>query len=158
MAPNYANIFKYDIERVVVQKWTDTHHLLLYLRYLDDIFAVFHGSNTLASKFIDELNQQHSSIKFCGECSTSSITFLDLQIFKGVRFKKDNLLDIKTYVKPNNQFLSSFHLFSSAFINRLLLLANFLVIFGTRLPLKTISKYVMLSSIVFALGVFPKFY
>ena len=48
--------------------------------------------------FIDLANNCHQTIKFTAEISTTE-TFLDTTIYKGERFRSENILDIKTHFK-----------------------------------------------------------
>ena len=50
----------------------------MYLRYVDDIFAVFSDDNS-CSRFFDTLNSQHPNIKFTCETGPSSLSFLDVE-------------------------------------------------------------------------------
>ena len=45
-----------------------------------------------------------TSIKFTAEISENEITFLDTVVFKGERFIKESILDIKTYYKSTETF------------------------------------------------------
>ena len=53
----------------------------LYLRYIDDVYAVFENEST-CEKFLQVLNSKHENIRFIVEKSTDArtITFLDVQI------------------------------------------------------------------------------
>ena len=53
----------------------------LYLRYIDDIYAVF-DSDSACTQFLDILNSQHKDIKFTLEKNTNreNLPFLDVQI------------------------------------------------------------------------------
>ena len=53
----------------------------LYLRYIDDIYAVF-NSNSACTQFLDILNSQHKDIKFTLEKNTNrgNLPFLEVQI------------------------------------------------------------------------------
>ena len=53
----------------------------LYLRYIDDIYAVFDGDSA-CTQFLDILNSQHKDIKFTLEKNTNreNLAFLDVQI------------------------------------------------------------------------------
>jgi len=44
---------------------------------------------------INYLNSSHPTIKFTSECSETSADFLDITIYKGERFKKEQILDVK---------------------------------------------------------------
>ena len=55
------------------------NHPLLYLRYVDDIFAVFE-TNESCLNFLDTLNSQHKAIKFTVEYGSELMCFLDVQI------------------------------------------------------------------------------
>ena len=52
----------------------------LYLRYIDDIYAVF-DSDSVCTQFLDILNSQHKDIKFTLEKNTNreNLPFLDVQ-------------------------------------------------------------------------------
>ena len=68
----------------------------LYLRYIDDIFAIFDNDQS-CTKFLEKLNTQHPNIKFTLEQAKSTIPFLDVEI-------KINLdrFDTWTWRKPSN--------------------------------------------------------
>ena len=51
----------------------------LYLRYVDDVFAVFHD-NTSHLLFLDSLNLLHPNLKFTIEISTETLPFLDVEL------------------------------------------------------------------------------
>ena len=46
----------------------------------------------------------HPTFKFSYENSKQEITFLDVVVFKGARYHKLNILDIKTHTKPTDTF------------------------------------------------------
>ena len=52
----------------------------LYVRYVDDVFAVFDDVNACSS-FLNILNSQHDNIKFTNnKKSTNALQFLDIDI------------------------------------------------------------------------------
>ena len=73
-----------------------SNHPKLYLRYIDDCFAVFDDDNACTS-FLNTLNKQHLNIKFTIEKLTKTLQFLDVDI-------KINECDVDTWVwrKPTN--------------------------------------------------------
>ena len=62
-APSYANIFMDHFERKFIYPFIKTF-LLIYLRFIDDIFFIWTGSKAGLEKFLNELNKKHPSIKF----------------------------------------------------------------------------------------------
>ena len=54
--------------------------------------------------FLEQANSFHPTIKFTAEISDREITFLDAVVYKGERFQKDAILDIKTQYKPTETF------------------------------------------------------
>ena len=68
----------------------------LYLRYIDDIFAIFDNDQS-CTKFMEKLNTQHPNIKFTLEQAKNTIPFLDVEIKINL-----NKFDIWTWRKPSN--------------------------------------------------------
>ena len=68
----------------------------MYLRYVDDIFAVFSDDNS-CSRFFETLNSQHPNIKFTCETGPSSLSFLDVKIVVN-----ENGTDTFVWRKPTN--------------------------------------------------------
>jgi hypothetical protein len=75
-----------------------------FMRYRDDIFYFWLGTTLELEKFMMMANQFHPTLKFTYECSTECVTFLDTEIYKGERFNKEGILDIRTHTKPTNTF------------------------------------------------------
>lgn len=48
---------------------------------------------------IEKANNHHPTIKFTAEISDKETTFLDTYIYKGERFEKDAILDMRTHFK-----------------------------------------------------------
>lgn len=72
-----------------------TGHVLLWLRYIDDIFVIWTGSQQTLDTFVDLLNNNIYNLKFTVESNPSKIYFLDLLIFKD----QDNCLAATLYRK-----------------------------------------------------------
>ena len=66
-------------------KWLSdykTSEIVMYQRYVDDIFCVFNNEND-AKNFFEYLNEQHINIKFTMEKEeNSSLAFLDVLLTK----------------------------------------------------------------------------
>ena len=54
---------------------------------------------------MNKLNQAHTTIKFTHEISETELTFLDITLYKGNRFQNNQILDIRTHIKPTNKQL-----------------------------------------------------
>ena len=52
----------------------------------------------------EQANTFHPTLKFTAEISEKEITFLDTVVYKGERFLKDAILDIKTHYNPTETF------------------------------------------------------
>ena len=78
-APTYASLFMGLFEQVnIMPKIKDL--ILLYVRYIDDIFFVWKGTEQELLKFFAEVNAIHPTIKFDYEFSKNSVNFLDTKI------------------------------------------------------------------------------
>ena len=100
-SPTVANIFM----SVTLQRFLNTRQQkpLILARYIDDIFIIWPNSETLPD-FITALNNFHPKLRFTHEQSPNSINFLDITIYKGPNFQTTQLLDLKTYQKPQNLY------------------------------------------------------
>ena len=54
--------------------------------------------------FIEQADTFHPTIKFTAEISEKEITSLDMVVYKGERFLKEAILDVKTHYKPTETF------------------------------------------------------
>lgn len=78
--------------------------LLKWLRFRDDVIALFNGTVEEAEFFLNQANKVHNTLKFKYQISHTEGIFLDTIIFKGKRFQKENILDFKPYTKPSEAF------------------------------------------------------
>ena len=100
-APPFANFFLATLEEKALATWHGPHPLL-WLRFLDDVLMLWSGDNDQLQSFLSHLNSQMSQIKFTMSSSQESTTILDLEIYKGHRFRRSGILDTKLYIKPTN--------------------------------------------------------
>ncbi len=106
VAPTYANIFMFMLERNLVNHLAKEKILLYYGRYLDDIILITRKLTTTEThKTHNTFNQLHPSIKFNWLVSDKQCEFLDLLIFKGKRFNNTNIFDLKVHQKILNNYL-----------------------------------------------------
>ena len=79
LGPSLANFFLGHLEKYKIFENLNINPKL-YIRYVDDIFAIF-DKNISYDKFFDHINNQHPQIKFTVEKSiNNSLAFLDTEI------------------------------------------------------------------------------
>ena len=100
MAPAYANLFMGMIETKMTNK-----HIKIWKRFIDDIFLIWTGTKEELEIYMKTINTIHNTIKFTYEASDKELTFLDITLYKGDRFLKENILDIRTHIKETNKQL-----------------------------------------------------
>jgi hypothetical protein len=76
MIPPYANIFMYQLEKHTVHKFTNKGTLLLFKRFIDDVFIITKDSNI--TELQSELNSLNPSIKLTWTPPANHCNFLDL--------------------------------------------------------------------------------
>ena len=80
MAPALATIFIGDLEETFFQEHAKKP--FLWVRYIDDIFAIWTYPLNDFYEFLDTLNKAKPNIHFTAQVSTESIDFLDLTVYK----------------------------------------------------------------------------
>ena len=75
----------------------------LWKRFIDDIF-LWDIDKQEIDLFLEQANSFHPTLKLTAEISDKEITFLDTVVYKGERFQKDAILDIKIRYKPTETF------------------------------------------------------
>ena len=97
-APSYANLFMgYFEERYIYPHIANKN--ILYLRYIDDIFLIWTGSEHELNDFIEMINNVHPSIKFDTEYSYKEIHFLDTK----VNISENKEIVTSLYNKPTDR-------------------------------------------------------
>ena len=94
MAPPYANIFMGSIEQKILKEFQN--FILLWRRFIDDIFFIFLGSTDQLELLKKFMNQLHPTIKFTFNSSTERISFLDISI----SLNEDRTFSTNLYRKP----------------------------------------------------------
>ena len=74
------------------------------LQTTDDVFSLWDVNRKDINLFIEQANTFHPTIKFTAEISVKEITFLDTVVYKGDRFLKEAILDVKTHYRPTETF------------------------------------------------------
>ena len=81
---------------------------IVYTKFFCLLFTLWHSSIYVVEKFIDKANKHHPTIKFTAEISCTDATSLDTTIYKGQRFCKESVLDMRTHFKPTETFQYTF--------------------------------------------------
>ncbi|XP_046851727.1 uncharacterized protein LOC124445026, partial [Xenia sp. Carnegie-2017] len=80
LGPLFADIFMSFHEQSWLNKCPSSFKTLLYRRYVDDCFLLFHSSDQVPL-FLDYLNRQHPNITFTAEVEQNrKLSFLDIDI------------------------------------------------------------------------------
>ncbi|KAK4511775.1 uncharacterized protein ATC70_010256 [Mucor velutinosus] len=109
-APAYANILMHHFEERFFE-FNPDFTLIFYGRYIDDIFFMFKGSEQELKTFLTTFDTKRAfsnQLKISWDYSTTSVSFLDLQIHA-----KHNKVELSTHQKMLNKYLyipfSSYH-------------------------------------------------
>ena len=102
MAVAFSNIFMNKVETEILSQ--SLFKPLVWKRYIDDIFSLWTTNRDRIEHFIEQANNHHPTIKFTAEISDKETTFLDTYIYKGERFERDAILDVRTHFKPTETF------------------------------------------------------
>ena len=107
-APSVACTFMGDFERIHIHSLPpDTPKPLIWLRFIDDIFAIWTDGIETLTDFTAWLNSRHPNIKFTCSHSDTSVSFLDTTVLL-----KDGQLETELFIKPTSS-LSYLHRLSS---------------------------------------------
>ena len=78
LGPTLANFFLANLENMLLNK-TNGFYPKIYLRCVDDIFAIF-NDNLTTTKFLNLLNKQHSNMQFIMKKSTQALPFMNVHV------------------------------------------------------------------------------
>ena len=98
MAVAFANIFMAKIEREILRQSNTAP--IFWKRFIDDIISMWDASRDKIEEFLLKANSFNLTIKFTAEVSETETIFLDTVVYKGDRFLKESILDVRTYFKP----------------------------------------------------------
>lgn len=79
-APSFAGLYLGYWEEMVVRKMEAMHNVVMWTRYIDDVFVIWRGSRNDADEFVDALNINHFNLEFTSNFSSTSLEFLDLEL------------------------------------------------------------------------------
>ncbi|CAH2223944.1 Hypothetical predicted protein, partial [Pelobates cultripes] len=96
MAPMYANGFMFEFEsQYILEPFKDI--ILLYSRYIDDIFMIIKGDNSAAESMVQYINSCTPNVQLTMTVDPLTVDFLDVGIMR-----EGNKLAHTLYTKPTN--------------------------------------------------------
>ena len=102
MAVAFPNIFMAKIETEILSQ--SATKPLVWKRFIDDVISIWNTTREEITQFIGQANSHHPTIRFTAEISETETTFLDTEIYKGERFNRESVLDVRTHFKPTETF------------------------------------------------------
>ena len=88
----------------ILDKFQWRENIKLHCQYRDDGFMVFTGTLKQVEDFFNIANKIDPLLKFTFEVSSSSMTYLDTEVYKGERFHNNNILDVKSHIKKTETY------------------------------------------------------
>ena len=102
MVPSYANLFMGQLECKILKDAPGGLIPIEWIRFIDDIFAIWtHGKDKL-NEFLLYINNFHPSIKFEYERSYDCVHFLDASVYIN---HSTNTLESDLFIKPTDKAL-----------------------------------------------------
>ena len=103
MAVAFANIFMAKIEKEILRQ--SSIKPIFWKRFIDDVISVWDTSRNEIEEFLLQANNFHPTIKFYHGWNIRNRDYiLGHERYKGVRFNKDSILDVRTHFKPTETF------------------------------------------------------
>ena len=102
MAVAFANIFMAKIETEILSQ--SATKPLVWKRFIDDVISIWNTTRGEITQFTEQANSHHPTIRFTAEMSETETPFLDTEIYKGERFNRESVLDVRTHFKPTETF------------------------------------------------------
>ena len=97
-APAYANIFMANFELKYIYPYIKDK-TKMFLRFIDDLFIIWTGSEQELLDFMNNLNKKHPSIKFEFKYSQTKIEFLNVLVYKD----QNNMLETTIHRKQTDR-------------------------------------------------------
>ena len=77
---------------------------IFWKRFIDDVISMWDTSRDKIEDFLLKAKRFHPTIKFTAEISETKTTFLDTKVYKGDRFNRESILDVRMHFKPTETF------------------------------------------------------
>ena len=103
MAVAFANTFLAKIGKDKLRQ--STTKPIFWKRFIDDVVSMWNTSRDKVEVFLVKANSFHPTIKFTAEIiSGTETTFLDTKVYKGDKFNKESILDVRMHFKATETF------------------------------------------------------
>ena len=102
LAPAMASLVVAAYEDKFLQNYTPSP--LIWKRYIDDLLVIWPHSRPALQEFIENCNGMHPNLKFTATVFSKSVSFLDVNLYKGVGFAKSHTLSTSIFYKEMNIF------------------------------------------------------
>lgn len=103
-SPQISDIAIYQHINKILNIFPHKNKILFHKRMKDDGYILFQGTTEEVKLLFEIANTNHNLLQFTYEIDRQSLKFLDLETYKGQRFQKENILDIKCFTKPTEKF------------------------------------------------------
>lgn len=82
VAPSFANIFMSAFESQHIHHCPHAEDIVIWLRYVDDVFMLWKGTHEHLIEFMTGLNSKHDLIEFTLNANRDKIEYLDVEIYR----------------------------------------------------------------------------
>lgn len=79
-APSYANLFMGHFEHNMIKQSAWKDNIIMYKRYIDDLFFIWKGSAEDFHCFVDFLNNNQWGLSFTSNISKTNLEYLDIEL------------------------------------------------------------------------------
>ena len=106
VAPTLANLFMDKVEAEALSTWTGTQPII-WLHFIDDILVLLENDRQEMMRLVSHCNSRMANIHYTAEVSDTCVDYLDNTIFKGQRYERTGILDIKPFQSNGPPLLPS---------------------------------------------------
>ena len=103
-SPEICDIRAFEVIMEILNTFDYKNKIIVFGRYRDDGLLTYSGTEEELTKLFRIANSHHNLLKFTYDISKTGTVFLDTVIFKGPRFQRSGILDIRSYTKPSNTY------------------------------------------------------
>ena len=99
-APPYTCIFMDKVETDFLE--SQKLKPMVWFRYIDDIFFIWTYCELELQRFLEELNETHTNLKFTNKLSKEKISFFDLSVYVMGAFIQTSILKLLIAINISN--------------------------------------------------------